>query len=53
MLLSSVKSDGLLAEDISESEVWPWFDNAHECIVTTFVDVTNPEIQRKIWVRYR
>lgn len=42
-----------LAENISELEVWPWFDNAHECIVTTFVDVTTPEIQRNIWERYK
>lgn len=42
-----------LAEGIAESEVWPWFDNAHECIVTTFADVTNPKIQHDIWQRYR
>jgi hypothetical protein len=42
-----------LAPQITEDEVWSWFDRAHECIITTFVSSTDPDIQEKYWERYQ
>ena len=50
MIVLELSARGLGAER-STSEVWDWFGLAHEWIVLSFADLTNREIQRKIWKR--
>lgn len=35
----------------SEDDVWAWFDQAHETLIKSFMELTNDEIQTKIWRR--
>jgi uncharacterized protein (TIGR04255 family) len=51
-----VKSDlsvRKLAPQIAPESIWPWFDRAHEHIVTSFADITSPEVQEKVWEKYQ
>lgn len=42
-----------LQPEIPLESIWKWFDRAHECIVTSFADITGPEVQRDVWGRYQ
>lgn len=42
-----------LAPEIPFNSIWNWFDKGHECIVTSFADVTGGDVQRDVWKRYQ
>jgi uncharacterized protein (TIGR04255 family) len=41
-----------LRQDRSRSEMWTWFNLAHEWIVRGFADLTSSEVQKSIWRRF-
>jgi len=38
-------------QEVKFDDIWPWFDMAHEWIVRGFADLTQEEIQDKVWKR--
>jgi uncharacterized protein (TIGR04255 family) len=49
-LLLEITARGI-PPDQSPSSMWSWFNTAHEWIVSSFADLTTPEIQTKVWKR--
>lgn len=49
VLIIEIRASGRLGE-VSKSVTDPWFDRAHDAIISCFVGMTNEEIQHKYWI---
>ncbi len=52
VLIIEIRASGRLGE-ASKSDTDPWFDRAHDAIISCFVGMTNEEIQHKYWIQWR
>lgn len=49
VLIIEIRASGRLGE-ASKSDTDPWFNRAHDAIISCFVGMTNEEIQHKYWI---